>query len=239
MNIDKEKIDTLVALQRIDTECGRINSVLEALPKKIEALDAELIGHENELSEKENAFKEKKKEYRECEAVIQMNTAKVEERDIKLLSVKDNKTYQILLREIDELKKKNSEIEDLMLENLEYTEKEEGLVAQKKAEFEEVRTRIESQKKDIAVEEDREKKKLRELGEEWDSVSKRLSPELLKSYLSVRERTGSVAVAAAKNSVCSGCNMNIPPQMFNELQKCDILQLCPHCHRIIYWANSD
>ena len=239
MKIDKEKIETLVTLQGIDTECERIKSVLEELPKKIEALDAELTVYENELSEKENAFNEKKKEYRECEADVQMNVAKVEERDIKLLSVKDNKTYQILLKEIDELKKKNSEIEDMMLENLEYTEKEEGLVAQKKAEFEEIRNRIENQKNDIGAEKDLEEKKLTEMGEEWNSVSKRLSPELLKNYLSVRERTGSVAVAAAKHSVCSGCNMNIPPQMFNELQKCDTLQLCPHCHRIIYWANSD
>jgi uncharacterized protein len=239
MKIDKGKIDTLVELQSIDTECARIKSVLAELPKKIEALDHDLVMHEKELSDRENAFNEKKKEYRECESDIQMNIAKVEERDIKLLSVKENKTYQILLKEIDELKKKNSQIEDIMLENLEYTEKEEGLVVQERAEFEEIKNKIEKEKEEIGTEKDQEEKKLSELGEEWNTVSQKLTPELLKSFLSVRERTGFVAVAAAKNSVCSGCNMNIPPQMFNELQKCDTLQLCPHCHRIIYWANSD
>lgn len=239
MKIDKGKTETLVELQSIDTESARIKSVLAELPKKIEALDDELAIHENELSAKENEFAEKKKEYRECESDIQMNLAKVEERDIKLLSVRDNKTYQILLREIDELKKKNLQIEDIMLENLEYTEQEEGIIAQKKVEFEEVKSKIGKEKEAIEIEKDKEEKKLSNLGEEWNTVSQKLTPELLKSFLSVRERTGSVAVAAARNSVCFGCNMNIPPQMFNELQKCDTLQLCPHCHRIIYWANSD
>jgi predicted nucleic acid-binding Zn-ribbon protein len=239
MKINKEQTDILVELQSTDTECTRIKSFLVDLPRKIEALDADLEVYENELSDKENAFSEKKKEYREDESDIQMNLSKIKERDVKLLSVRENKTYQILLREIDELKKKNSATEDKMLENLEYTEEEEVLLTQKKAEFEQAKNEIEKEKEEIGIEKEQEEKKISELEEQWNKNSQKLKPELLKSYLDVRQRTGSVAVAAAKNSVCSGCNMNIPPQMFNELQKCDTLQLCPHCHRIIYWANGD
>jgi len=32
--------------------------------------------------------------------------------------------------------------------------------------------------------------------------------------------------------------MNIPPQMYNELQRYDSLKLCPFCNRILYWDKS-
>jgi predicted nucleic acid-binding Zn-ribbon protein len=42
----------------------------------------------------------------------------------------------------------------------------------------------------------------------------------------------------AVNSICNGCNVNIPPQMYNELQRCKSVKLCPNCQRIIYWLPS-
>jgi predicted nucleic acid-binding Zn-ribbon protein len=33
--------------------------------------------------------------------------------------------------------------------------------------------------------------------------------------------------------------MNIPPQVYNELQRCDSLKYCPSCFRIIHWQDQD
>jgi predicted nucleic acid-binding Zn-ribbon protein len=52
-------------------------------------------------------------------------------------------------------------------------------------------------------------------------------------------RKGGIAISQVVNATCSGCNMNIPPQMYNELQKRDSLKFCPNCERIIYWKNGD
>ena len=40
------------------------------------------------------------------------------------------------------------------------------------------------------------------------------------------------------NGTCQGCNMNIPPQLYNILQRGDAIELCPNCNRIIYWDKS-
>jgi predicted nucleic acid-binding Zn-ribbon protein len=29
--------------------------------------------------------------------------------------------------------------------------------------------------------------------------------------------------------------MNIPPQLFNMLQRGQSIETCPNCHRIVYW----
>ena len=31
--------------------------------------------------------------------------------------------------------------------------------------------------------------------------------------------------------------MNIPPQLFNVLQRGTTIEICPYCHRIIYWEE--
>jgi hypothetical protein len=44
-----------------------------------------------------------------------------------------------------------------------------------------------------------------------------------------------VAVVALQGGHCSGCHMNIPPQLFTEVKRNDRIQHCPNCQRIIYW----
>jgi predicted nucleic acid-binding Zn-ribbon protein len=50
---------------------------------------------------------------------------------------------------------------------------------------------------------------------------------------------GGRAVGPVKNGICQACNMNIPPQRFNELIKGNSLLFCPNCRRIIYWAEDE
>jgi predicted nucleic acid-binding Zn-ribbon protein len=42
---------------------------------------------------------------------------------------------------------------------------------------------------------------------------------------------------AVKNGTCQGCNMNIPPQLYNVLQRGVSIEICPSCSRIIYWED--
>jgi predicted nucleic acid-binding Zn-ribbon protein len=38
---------------------------------------------------------------------------------------------------------------------------------------------------------------------------------------------------------CKGCQMNIPPQMANNLRNTDEIQTCPSCHRFIFAAEKE
>jgi len=35
-----------------------------------------------------------------------------------------------------------------------------------------------------------------------------------------------------------GCNMKIPPQLFNEVQRSEAIIVCPSCNRILYWEDK-
>ena len=66
-----------------------------------------------------------------------------------------------------------------------------------------------------------------------------LEEGLIRKYEAIRNLHKGVAVVSVWKEVCNGCHMNIPPQMYNELQKTTILMSCPHCNRIIYWQNQE
>jgi hypothetical protein len=75
-----------------------------------------------------------------------------------------------------------------------------------------------------------EERKLREV------AAARVRPDVLKKYSAIRMRRG-LAMAPVKNGTCQGCNMNIPPQLYNVLQRGQTIETCPSCHRIIYWEE--
>jgi len=77
-----------------------------------------------------------------------------------------------------------------------------------------------------------------DLSREVLAVEADIAPALLKAFFKVKKMCpDGKAMAPVRNSICMGCHMNIPPQMYNELQRFDSLKLCPFCNRILYWDN--
>ena len=57
--------------------------------------------------------------------------------------------------------------------------------------------------------------------------------DILKKYNTIRTRFVNALVVVRRGS-CAGCNMNIPPQLYNEMLKTTVLRYCPNCQRLIY-----
>jgi predicted nucleic acid-binding Zn-ribbon protein len=140
-----------------------------------------------------------------------------------------------LLKEIEAVKSKNSSIEDKMIECLDRMDETEEIIAKKQDEYLQFSDRIKSEKENIEHEAGINKKKLDEHDMDRKNISGLIDPQLLKKYLIIKEQhQGGLAVVPVKDAVCYGCNVNLPPQLYNELFRCDSLKFCPNCHRIIY-----
>ncbi|MDH4205178.1 MAG: C4-type zinc ribbon domain-containing protein [Desulfobacteraceae bacterium] len=231
----KEQIKVLVKLQHLDTETARIKSTLNDVSKKLENLDSSLIEIEQTITSQESVLNELKKEYRDYESDAKMNLAKNKKSQEKLRSVKTNKEYQSLLKEIEDVKSKNSLIEDKMIECLDRIDETEDIIAKKKNEYLQFSDRIKSEKQSIEHEAGIDKKKLDELDMDRKNVSGLIDSQLFKKYLVIKEQNqGGLAVVPVKDAVCHGCNVNLPPQLYNELFRYKSLKFCPNCQRIIY-----
>ena len=77
-----------------------------------------------------------KKRYRESEREVQANQEKVAKSQDKLRQVKTNKEYRSTLKEIEDMERASSAIEDAMLAILEETETAEAALVQHKKDYE-------------------------------------------------------------------------------------------------------
>lgn len=231
----KEQINVLVKLQKLDTETIRIKSTLNDVSKKLENLDSGLKEVEQTIKDQESIIDELKKQYRDYEADVKMNLARNNKNQVKLRSIKTNREYQSLIKEIEDVKAKNSSIEDKMIECLDRMDETEKIVATKKDEYIKLSDRIKSEKESIEQEAGFDRKKLDELDMDREKVSGLINSELFKKYLVIKgQHQGGIAVVPVKDAVCQGCNVNLPPQLYNELFRHDSLKFCPNCQRIIY-----
>jgi hypothetical protein len=169
-----------------------------------------------------------------------MNLDAIKKSEAKLSSVKTNKEYQAFLKEIDDLKEKNSKLEDDMIEFLDRIEDAENTLNERMTEYSELQTRLNNEKETIEKETEAGKRQLEKLDAERNTVTAGIDAGLLATYNKTKSLQGNgIGIVAVTNAVCEGCNMNIPPQMYNELQRGDGLKTCPICDRIIYWKDEN
>ena len=159
----KERIEVLVKLQQIETETVQIKSKLNDVSKRLEDLDSGVKIFEQTIGEQERIIDDLKKQYRDYESDIQLNLEKEQKIQAKLRSVKNNKEYQALLKEIEDVRGKNSEIEDKMIEFLDQMDVTEKIISTKKDEYINIFERAENEKENIKQKAEARKKMLAEL----------------------------------------------------------------------------
>lgn len=235
----KEQIFLLIKLQKADSEIEGIKARKRDLPREKEILDETLKTFEDTVEAAKERLDDCKKTHKTKESELNQGAEKIKKTKARLLEVKTNKEYEAALKEIDSIHLKNSHIEDKIIYILDDTENtrknfeiKEKELADYRAIYDRERARIESELNSIDS-------VLDEMIEKHDVIRGQINNDLIKKYDILREKRNGQAVVSAWKEVCNGCHMNIPPQMYNELQKPEILMLCPNCNRIIYWEDRE
>ena len=148
----REQLEILVKLQEIETESYNIKSMLSDVKAKLEKLDVGLKNFKETIEDEEDHLNELNRRDRTYESDVQLSLSKIKKSEEKLRSVKTNKEYQMSLKEIEDLKTINSQIEDQMLECLDQIEASENLVASKKKEYLRFSDQTNHEKEKIGIE---------------------------------------------------------------------------------------
>ncbi|MFQ6079646.1 MAG: zinc ribbon domain-containing protein [Thermodesulfobacteriota bacterium] len=231
-----EELRLLRELQDVDLQLKAIESDKERYPMEMKNLDDKL-GSEKEMCERKRGRIELlEKERRQKEGDLELEQARIKRAESKLYDVKTNKEYQALLTEIETLKEINSqreiEILEIMVE-IDELKREYGMVEKELLEMED---RIRGEKRQLEESLGRLDGALAGKKRKRTIIMKKLSPELIGLYQTLKEKRRT-AVVPARFGACQGCNVKIPPQMFNEVQRSEAIIVCPSCNRILYWED--
>jgi predicted nucleic acid-binding Zn-ribbon protein len=238
MRTIQEQINILVEVQGVELEIHQAGRLVNALIDEAAALDRAVAERESLVSSEKAALGDLKKAYRELESESKVNAEMIVKSNEKLRAVKTNKEYQSILKEIDEMRKKNSGVEDRMLEQLEAIESAASALKEKEVELAGFVESYQVKKEAFAAKEKRERQAVEALNEKKARISANADPVIINVLDDVKKKVRGLAVVPVQQAICMGCHMNIPAQLFNELQRFDELRFCPHCHRIIYWKEQ-
>jgi uncharacterized protein len=234
----KEQLSYLIELQKLDLIVGKIIGKKGELPDKIVQMDEGFAASAKSVEESKKKFEELNKLQGEKEDKLRKGIDTLKKTKDRLLEVKTNKEYQAMLKEIETIENKNSETEDEIISGLDQIDHIRAEVKVKDKDFETHRSQYEKEKKKIEKEISQLDHDLNEAEKKTEALRKQIRGELLKRYETIKGRRNGVAVALVWKEVCGGCHMNIPPQMYNELQTSVDLLTCPNCNRIIYWHSQ-
>jgi predicted nucleic acid-binding Zn-ribbon protein len=156
----------------------------------------------------------------------------------RLLEVKTNKEYQAILKEIETIEKKNSDNEDEIITAMEDLDNIKSVLKTNEKDFDDRKSRYESEKQKIAQEISQLDVDLADCQQKSSDLRRQVRSELQKKYEIIKGARNGLAVVSVWKEVCGGCHMNIPPQLYIELQRSVDLLSCPNCNRIIYWISQ-
>ncbi len=237
----RKEIVNLIKLQEIDLEIRKIDSLREKLPEKYNYLIEKISKIRSEIEKERELLLELQKKKIDIEDEISLESTRLTKSQQKLSTIKTNREYQALLKEIEEMKKGNKAREDEILGIMEKNEDISKKINEKDAEI-----------KKLTVEYDEEKNNIEKLSAEFSEryafllterevISNSVKKDILSKYNFLKDKRAGLAIVEVKGAVCMGCHMNVPPQLFNELLRNDKIYFCPSCQRLIYTAldNTD
>jgi len=229
----REQILVLEALQQIDLELSELEVHLREYPNKISAFEQELQSSKESLANLNTEKEELLKIKSEIENEITQNEETIKKSEERLFEIKTHKQYQALQKEISETKRMNSDLEDKLLEEMEKIDKLESQITEKSEELANKETDFQEKINDYKEKLEETKIAYKPKKEEKESITQTLNPEILPLYVKIMKKNGEV-LAVAKNETCTGCYMNIPAQLFNEILTLSRIIQCPSCQKILY-----
>ena len=233
------ELEFLEELQTIDLEILKQRKELNAIPQNLQAMRND-VAHVGEILQREKERLEEAEQWRlDREKDIVLQNDLLNKSKIKLQAVRNEKEQKAAQREIDAVRKTIQEREEETLKVMEASEQYRSAIEEHTAEFAE----LEKQLKDS---EDEGKARMSEIevnigktAERRNELIGRVPEKTLRLYERIQKRLGR-AVVEAEEGHCTGCNMEILPQMYNEIQRGDKIFQCSNCYRIlIYKPRSE
>jgi len=235
----KDLLKLLVDLQQRDSLILEKRRFIDKVPLRIFEVDEPLKKAKLELEniKKKNEAASRKK--REKESELSETQEKIRKMKARISDLKTNKEYQAYQKEIDGCEKGISAIEDVILQLMEEIDAVSREQKEKEAAVNAEIQKIDAFKAELDAEVAKNERELVALKQERTGMVARIAPDVYKTYMTILLDSGDgVAVTTARNELCSGCDMNIPPQLYVEIRKNQEMHQCPQCRRILYVSEE-
>jgi len=229
----KKRLEMLEQLQEIDFHIDALKKSQDGLNDEISAIEEGLGVAREALAELNAQVAQLEREKLELENSLASEQENIRRSETNMKEIKTNKEFQAVGREITAARKQVAELEEQILQKSGQIEELNAAIAEKSGSFSELEQNSAQNRDQKQAEIDGIQQNIDVDSTRREEIAGELPASLIKRYTLLRQQRHGQAVAFARDGYCLGCNMNLPPQLYNTLYRADQLISCPHCQRVL------
>jgi predicted nucleic acid-binding Zn-ribbon protein len=233
----------LLDLQEIDTEIARLKHTVSSLPelariaaarKEHQAMSQELVKAQTQVSDLELAERKA-----EADVVPVRERLERDERQVADGSITDPKALSGLLGEIEHLKKRVGDLEDVQFEVMEQAEAARAAAELAASEL----ARVASEGRELTASRNEKSAALQDQIAQQEAarteIVARVPADLLALYERISGKSG-VAAALLQRGRCGGCSLQLTNEEMGRIRAhgAEDIVRCPECDRILVRSSE-
>lgn len=230
----EEKLKNLYALQSLLSEIDNIKTLRGELPLEVQDLEDEIEGMTIRIEKINADIAELKRDISERNAKIVENKASIERFNTQMDSVRNNREYDSLTKQVEYAELDNQLHEKKIREAKEMVEARTAEMTRCNLDVNERRVLLETKKEEleeIVSETKAEEEKLRERAKNLELT---IEPRLLNAFKRIRRNSrNGLGIVSLQRDACLGCFNKIPPQRQLDIRSRKKIIVCEYCGRIM------
>lgn len=229
----KKKLQLLEELQTIDCVVDDKQAAQAVHQAEINELEQRLTAARSALAGEQASLAEIQCAKEELEVGLQTEQDNIKRSETNMKEIRTNKEFQAVGREIAAARKQVAELEEQILQKTGQLEELQAVIDAHSAELASLEAAADSGRHERQGAIGELQAAIDAAVANRERIVKELSSSVVRRYTQLRSQRRGQALAEAREGSCQGCNMQLPPQLYNTLFKCDELYFCPHCQRIL------
>ncbi|WP_041971595.1 zinc ribbon domain-containing protein [Geobacter sp. OR-1] len=234
----KKNLETLYELQEIDLKLDGIAGARNSLLTEIDALDQKVAEAHQEMLAKDEVLAALEADKVQLEATLAAEAENITRSEARLKEIKTQKEYLAVSKEITAARKMRTELEEQLLQKITQSDELKVAIAESRSKLEALEKNIGAQKSEVQQKVDELESSIAADQSAREEKINVLPQSVVKRYGRLREMRRGLAVVEARDGSCLGCNINLPPQLYNTLFRGDELITCPHCQRMVVFRQQ-
>jgi len=231
-------LERAIALQKLDTAAHDAQRRIADEPDRSRALDARIDAAKQQLADAKERLAANQAARREIEKEVAVHQGRLSKFREQAMAVKTNQEYHAIQKEIAFAQGEIKTLEDKILERM--LEADELTAASKRSEksLADEQKAIDAERKAIAAELAELRASVDCIGAERASLVAAMDKRVVAVYDLVASRRHGVAVAEARDFICTICHVRLRPQVFNTILRNESIIQCDSCQRILYYVPA-
>lgn len=230
-----QNLEKLIEIQEIDKKIISLQNERKSIISEFERLCSDFNERKSLFEEEKKQLNTKEIESKEYDLELAELKEKYDKLSKQRMEVRTPKQLNAIDNEIIAIRKKISETEDKQLKLLEEIEKLKKEVQERKQLFDEDVKKIEEMRLKNEKSIPELDSKLTELNKQRLKYTVDIDNEYLRRYDYIMSKKQDFALASLRGTSCAGCNLQLPPQLINDIKKGEEIITCQSCSRILYY----